>query len=178
MYKQFFFRLFSVLLILSVSCTTVTQEPTSTATPEIEGTVEGTATVDPTAGTATAEPVAQATVTPSSSPTAGNPAIIVIEGPITAINNNIITIFDIDIQVGIDDPILTIINVGDIIRVEGENTFEGNTIIIVAVNITIIQSTVIIINNGGNGGTETVLPPGCKITKKGKIKCSNKKTNR
>ena len=52
-----------------------------------------------------------------------------------AINVNVITIFDIDIQVDAADPILTEIEIGEIIRVEGSVNTEGDTIIIVAVNL-------------------------------------------
>ena len=67
------------------------------------------------------------------------PITIVIEGPVEAININIVTIFDIDIEVDPDDPILNVIEIGDTIRVEGDTTGTGDTIIIVAINITIIN---------------------------------------
>ena len=80
------------------------------------------------------------------------PVIIVIEGPIQAININIITILGIDIEVDPNDPILLTIKIGDIIRVEGTPTSDGDTIIIVAINITIIN--IIIVNPPDNGGDD------------------------
>ena len=103
--------------------------------------------------------------------------IIVIEGPVEEINVNYITIFDIDIQVESTDPVLTEIRIGDTVRVAGETHFDNNVIVIVAVNITIIDVDIFIVTDPGvpaPGG----LPPNCKITKKGKIKCSKKKSSK
>jgi Domain of unknown function (DUF5666) len=106
--------------------------------------------------------------------TIGTP-IIVIEGPVQAINIDSITIFDIDIQVDSADSVLTEIRIGDTVRVEGESSFEGNTIIIVAVNITIVQTTLIIIQNPSPGVVYIpALPPSCKRTKKGNVTCKKK----
>ncbi len=90
------------------------------------------------------------------------PAIIIIEGPIQAININIITILNINIEVDPNDPILLTIKVGDTIRVEGMPTSDGDTIIIVAINITIIN--IIIVEPGDDdddddGGPIIVNPP-------------------
>ena len=66
-------------------------------------------------------------------------AIIIIEGPISAIDGNIIIIFDLRIQLNPDDPLLLVIRVGDIIRVEG-NSGENNiviAIIIIVINVDI-----------------------------------------
>ena len=84
------------------------------------------------------------------------PVIIIIEGPIQAININIITIFNINIEVDPNDPILTQIRIGDVIRVEGTSTNVNGTIIIVAVNIVIIN-----IDYGGDTDTggPVVQPP-------------------
>ena len=107
--------------------------------------------------------------------------IIVIEGPVQAISVNYITIFDIDIEVDSADPILTQIRIGDTVRVEGEGSFGGDTIVIVALNITIVQTTVIVVNNPGSGAVYIpALPPNCKRTKKGKVTCkkNTKKTSK
>lgn len=89
------------------------------------------------------------------------PVIIIIEGPVQAININIITILGINIEIDPNDPILLTIKVGDIIRVEGTPTSQGDTIIIVAINITIIN--VIIVNpdddDDDSGGPIIVNPP-------------------
>ena len=103
--------------------------------------------------------------------------LIVIEGPVQEININYITIFDIDIQIDSADPVLTQIRLGDTIRIEGETQVEGGTIIIVAVNITIIQvQTVIIINPGAPavGG----LPANCRTNRSGRVTCRSRRSSR
>lgn len=90
--------------------------------------------------------------------------IIIIEGPIESININIVIIFGIEIQIEPDDPILNEIRVGDYVRIEGTTNVENGVIIIVVVNIIIIQT--------GN------LPPNCKISKNGNIKCSKKSSKK
>lgn len=102
--------------------------------------------------------------------------IIVIEGPVVEINIDTIRIFNIDIRVDPGDPILTRIRIGDTIRVEGQADRDGTTIVIVAVNITIIQTTVIVINNPGVIYVPVGLPANCRRTPKGKITC--KRTRR
>jgi len=96
--------------------------------------------------------------------------LVVIEGPVDKIENNIITIANTTIEVNINDPLLTLIQVGDTIRVEGTPVVQNNIVIIQVVNILNLEKNVIIINNGTDP-----LPDGCKITPKGHIKCSKKK---
>lgn len=77
------------------------------------------------------------------------PITIVIEGPVQAININIITIYNINIQVDADNPILTVIQIGDIVRIEGsisddDDDDNNTTIIIIAVTIVIINVDVVI----------------------------------
>jgi hypothetical protein len=95
--------------------------------------------------------------------------IIVVEGPVQSINANIITIFNINIQVDSNDPILTQIQIGDNLHVEGHAVSQGNTIIIVAINVTIVNEIIV---NPASGAT--ALPPNCKITPKGHIRCTKK----
>ncbi len=71
-------------------------------------------------------------------------AIIIIEGPISEINGNIIVIFDIDIQLSPDDPILLVIQIGDFIRVEGS---AGDNNIIVAIVVVIIDVDIYVGDN-------------------------------
>jgi hypothetical protein len=68
---------------------------------------------------------------------------IVIEGPVEAINGNIVTIYGIDIELAPDDALLLVIQVGDVIRVEG-NPKGGDTVIVVAVNVLFINVDVVI----------------------------------
>ncbi len=150
--------------------TPVPPEPAETTEPEVTQEVETPApdvTVAPTT-----EPTMVSTVDPNGVP------IIVIEGPVQAINVTSITIFDIDIEVDPASTVLTEIRIGDTVRVEGESSFEGDTIVIVAVNITIVQTTLVIVQNVNVnvGGAVYIpsLPPSCKRTKKGKVTCKKK----
>ncbi|MBZ0299279.1 MAG: hypothetical protein K8J31_06055 [Anaerolineae bacterium] len=76
------------------------------------------------------------------------PVTIVIEGPVQQININIITIYNIDIELKVDDPILTVIQVGDVVHVEGNMAEQGDTMIIVVVNIIIINVDIVINDTG------------------------------
>ena len=89
-------------------------------------------------GTPEATPESTPMVTPEVTVQPGSPVIIVIEGPVQAININIITIYNINIQLDPNDPNLHIIQVGDIVHVEGTPQGNGN-IIIIAVTVVIIN---------------------------------------
>jgi hypothetical protein len=58
---------------------------------------------------------------------------------VTAINVNIITIYNINIEVNADDPMLTVLQIGDVIRVQGDVEDRDGLIVIVAINITFIN---------------------------------------
>lgn len=98
----------------------------------------------------------------------GDP-LIVIEGPVASIAINTITIFDIDIEVDPADPILTEIRIGDTIRIEGISSFDGITIIIIAVNITIVETTIIVINSPVYFAPG--IPANCHVKRSGRITC-------
>lgn len=139
------------------------------ATPVTETTQE--VTPEPVA-TATVEPTPEITPDDTDDDTVDGIPIIVIEGPVEAISVNFITIFDIDIEVDPTDPVLTQIRIGDTVRVEGESSFNNNTIVIIAVNITIVQTTIVVINNPSPGVVYIPsLPPSCKRNKSGKVSC-------
>lgn len=92
----------------------------------------------------TAEPTPEATPEATPEPTPA-PNIIVIEGPVINIVNNIITIYNFDVEVEPQHPLLTIIDIGDIIRVEGAFS-SGNVIVATVVsNITSVTT----VDNGG-----------------------------
>jgi hypothetical protein len=76
--------------------------------------------------------------------TGGLLVTIVIEGPVQNININIITIYDIDIELNADDPLLTVIQIGDNVRVEGNMTNRGDTIIIIAVTVVVVDVDIVI----------------------------------
>lgn len=103
--------------------------------------------VDIDSGTPTPAATAIDTVTPS--PDDDDDGIrIIIEGPVQSININIITIYDIDIIVAPDDPILTVIKIGDVIRIEGDRVEQGTTIVIIAVTVILVNVDVVINDNG------------------------------
>ncbi len=85
--------------------------------------------INPTPMTATPFPTSESTpiVTPSLTPTpaADDTTIIVIEGPIITINVNVITIYNINVSVATDNPILKVIKIGDLVRVEGKRNRAG-----------------------------------------------------
>ena len=114
--------------------------PTATFTPT---TTPPTATPTATStATPTATPTGTLTVTPAATP--GLPITIIIEGPVETINVNIITIYDIDIEIDINDPILTVIQIGDIVRVEGDTVVDADTLIIIAITVVIVDVDVIV----------------------------------
>ncbi len=76
------------------------------------------------------------------------PVIIVIEGPVISINANIVIIYGMEIELDLDDPLLQVIQLGDIIRVEGDLHLDGLTIIVIPINIIIINVEVNINDNG------------------------------
>jgi len=85
--------------------------------------------------TGSATPVQTVTATPETIPT-GTPTpnpnlIVVIEGPVVNIVTNIITIYDFDIEVEPANPILDLIEIGQIIHVEG--VFNNAGIIVASV---------------------------------------------
>lgn len=87
-------------------------------------------------------------VTPEATPDVDDDddVIIVVEGPVQQININIITIYNINIIIDDDDPILTVVQIGDIVRVEG--VIDGDDIVLIGgdVQITIIAITIIIVD--------------------------------
>lgn len=111
--------LVAVVIIIVVDIDQVT--PTPEITPE-----------------ATPETTPELTPEATSDPDDNLPIIIVIEGPVQAIHVNIITIYNINIQVDADDPILTVIQIGDIVHIEGQVVEDSDTTTIVVIAITII----------------------------------------
>jgi hypothetical protein len=101
--------------------------------------------------------------------------VIIIEGPVEEININIITIFGIDIEVDANDPVLTSIHIGDIVRVEGDLLEGGTTIVIVAVTVVIVDVDIILV---GAPSGPIFVPIGCKLTGFGngriRLKCHGK----
>jgi hypothetical protein len=83
----------------------------------------------------TPEATSDVTATPTPAPSGDSDIIIVIEGPVINIVTNIITIYDINITVEPQDPILNIIDIGDFLRVEGNMGAGGVVVARVVSNI-------------------------------------------
>lgn len=122
--------------------------PGCNVTPSPSGTVTLTTTPQPTTqGTpaATSSPTSQSTRRPGGDD--GRPVTIVIEGPVQTINLNIITIYNINIELRPDDSNLRIMQVGDRVRIEGsrrdddddDDDDNSDRIVIVAVNVIILN---------------------------------------
>jgi len=93
----------------------------------------------------TASPTQTATlITPT--PTPVSETLVVVEGPITNVVNNVITIYDIRVEVEPQHPILNLIDVGDYVRVEGT---YGSSGMIVASVVSNIPSTAVVASNVG-----------------------------
>jgi len=150
----------------------ITQSPLPTSESATIPATE-TLTLVPAIAPATETPT-HGTVVPSAITTTEIVApLIIIEGPVEAININVIRVFDFDIHIDASDPILTDIQIGDNIRVEGNMNIDS----IVAVNITIIDID-IFIGESGAASAPNAIPSGCKVTKKGEIKCSKKESKK
>jgi hypothetical protein len=87
--------------------------------------------------TATIQPTVQITPssTPVSLPTLTNDRRITIEGPVTSISEDELTIYGFRIEVASQHPILQIINVGDVVRVHGVLDSSGAVIADLVSNI-------------------------------------------
>ena len=68
--------------------------------------------------------------------------VIVIEGPVTAIVGNQITIFNFNIIVAEDDPMLTVIQIGDVIHIEGD--WDDDSPVIIAIIIIFVDVDVFV----------------------------------
>lgn len=115
----------------------------TTVTPTPEGTVEATPELTP-----------EATVSVTQTPNAD--VVIIIEGPIINIVTNIITIYDFNIEVEPTNPMLNIIEIGDVIHIEG--AFGNNGVIVATVvsNITNITTVTTGATVGLEGPIESI----------------------
>ncbi len=71
-------------------------------------------------------------------------ANLIIEGAVEAINDNVIVIYGFEIELSPGDPLLLVIKVGDVVRVEGN--FDGT--IVIAILVTILNVDVIVNETG------------------------------
>lgn len=151
--------------------------PAETSPTPPESAVTPTTVISATATTTNPTVTSTAAISDTASTPAPNPTplpdIVVIEGPVENINLNIITISNTKVEVNINDPILTSIKLGDVLHLEGKPVIINNILIVKAINVVVVENNVIIIDNGAEP-----VPPGCKVTKKGHVKCSQKKTKK
>jgi hypothetical protein len=155
--------------LLLPAAATPTPLPSNTPTPTAEPSAAASPTLTPMALSPT---VTQQL--PEATPEASDgPATIVIEGPVEAISVNIITVFSTHIRVDPASPVLREIRIGDTVRVEGTSVMEGDVLVIVAIHITLVE--VIVAPDGAPPASSSDdLPPNCKITGMGHIKCTKK----
>lgn len=101
---------------------------------------------------------ATATATMTALPTAEQsmPVVTVIEGPVSNIQGNMITIYDQDIQLALDDPRLSVMQLGDVLRVETSQDSQS----IVALDITFVN-VIVVVNASGQiwRGDDCSNPP-------------------
>jgi len=102
--------------------------------------------------TTTSEPTATYTQTPTQTATAtALPVILVIEGPVREIIDNSVFIFDFEIELEPDDPLLDVLEVGDSVRVDGSLDYDNitganNTVALQPIVVEPINDTIIAIN--------------------------------
>ncbi|MBZ0275759.1 MAG: hypothetical protein K8I60_06425 [Anaerolineae bacterium] len=96
----------------------------ATISPTIEKTIETTAET-----------------TPEAAPTATLPSYLVVEGPVTAIQDNVLIVMEIPIQVAPDDPLLSLLQVGDLVRAEGVYDTTTLTVTLIADHLTYVGDT-------------------------------------
>ena len=92
------------------------------------------------------------------------PVAITIEGPVTQVNINVITIYNINIELAPDDPALTVIQVGDMIHVDGDIAEREGTVVIIAITIVFINVEIYINPDGtqiwrDNDNCQNAPPP-------------------
>jgi hypothetical protein len=76
--------------------------------------------------TVTVVPLPSATNTPTITVT--QEMAIIVEGPISAIHDNVLTVYDLSVEVAPGHPILSLLEVGDFVRVEG--VYESGGVVI------------------------------------------------
>lgn len=89
--------------------------------------------------------------------------IIIIEGPVEVIIQNVIVIYGIEIELDENDPLLTVIQIGDIVHIEGDLIENGTTIIVIAIVVVIIDIDIYIVDGGfiwrDDGNCNNAPPP-------------------
>jgi hypothetical protein len=115
---------------------------TATPTSAVSATATNTLSVTSTAtqaGTPAGTPSGTPAVTVTPTATPSGDVIIVIEGPVINIVTNIITIYDFDIEIDPHHPMLNLIQIGDVVRVEGAYGSTGVVVATVISNLSDMQ---------------------------------------
>ena len=126
--------------------TTLTTSPSTQVAVITSATPEPHMTFTPTTAAFTATPITptptsvqlsatQPSTTSTPTPTATLETLIVVEGNITNILNNTLQIYDLNIEVEPQHPILNLVDVGDFVRVEGTLDTSGNILASVVGNV-------------------------------------------
>ncbi len=122
---------------------TPTNTPTSNPTPIPPTNTSGISNPLPTATPTLAQPTDTDTVTTSPTATPEStaeptlPVTLVIEGPIQSMNGNVLVIFNLTVVLDPNDPLLKVLKVGEVVRVEGN--IGAGTQVITAVHVTTIS---------------------------------------
>ena len=69
----------------------------------------------------------------------GTPRIVVIEGPVAWVNGNIVRVYNFNVLVQPENPILARLNAGDVIRVEGTLETRADWLVLVATTLLIVD---------------------------------------
>ncbi len=132
--------------LLTAGCEVIEETPEATPETTVEPEITPTVTEEP-------EMTPEATLIVDD-----GSAVIVIEGPVTAININIVTIYNINIVVADNDPVLAAVQIGDVIRVQGEIADPGTlvninininvTLVLIAINVTFVNIEIYVSDTG------------------------------
>jgi hypothetical protein len=115
-----------------------TAQPTNTPKPPTI--TPGTALPSPTPTPIPVTEITPTTPAPTATdvpviPTAIQETTIIVEGPVSAINDNVLTVYDLDVEVAPGHPILNLVEVGDFVRVEGAYQTGGEVIASIVGNL-------------------------------------------
>jgi len=121
----------AAVVIVALGVVMLLNRPQDTITPT---TVPMATTISPTASLQ-AEVIVTVEASPTQPPvvTATLEPVIVVEGPVESIDGNVITIYGITIALNPDDPLLSVLVVGDVLRVEAD--YAEDTTLIIAVTV-------------------------------------------
>lgn len=88
------------------------------------------------------------TATPSATPA---PSYIVIEGEVQAINGNVVTVYGVDVTLPADHPLLSVLRVGDVVRVEGHIPDDSMTLTLTADDVQVVTDDDSLANSPDGG---------------------------